>query len=150
MDNWITGSSRVFDLSISIRSCRHFSSFLSFSRASTLGCVLLLPKLFVWPWFVAVPCPLPFGWFLGVPLPFSLPFFRLLNSFGLFPWAAQGSPRYFELSTSEFLRLPFELKPHLAPSPLLAQGMLLSQSFSHKMRRTVPATVQAGVSRALL
>ena len=36
-NKWITGSSKVFDLSIFLRSSLRFSS--SFSRASTLGCV---------------------------------------------------------------------------------------------------------------
>ena len=40
-NNWITRSSKAFDLSIFLRSCLHCSSFLSFSKVSTFGCVPL-------------------------------------------------------------------------------------------------------------
>ena len=93
--NWITGSSKVFDLSISLRSCRHFSSFLSFSRASTLGCVLLsfcqnsssalsFAVRFVFGLAFAFPLPSFVCW---TPLPSR--------------WAAPGVVKLFELSTWE-------------------------------------------------
>ena len=83
-NNWITGSSKVFDLSICLWSCLHFSSFPSFSRASTLGCVL-----FSFAKTLRLPCPLPFDLFLGLPLPFPC----LLSSAELLclsRWAAPG------------------------------------------------------------
>ena len=140
--DWITGSSKVFDLSIFLRSCLQFF-FLSFlfqsldpSMISSFPCQILSSA------FVRG-CTLSFALrlALGLPLPF--------------PWAPPGDVTFFWISFLEILAIILggrfrELKPHLLLSPLHPLLISLSRSFSHKMRHIIQVTVQAGVSRAPL
>ena len=100
-NKWITGSSKVFDLSIFLRSCLQFSSFLSFSRALTLGCVLVsfartLRLSLVRGCALSLAFRFVFGLAFAFPLAFHL-------------GCPLGCPRvvtFFELPAWEFLRLP--------------------------------------------
>ena len=136
---------------ISLRSCCHFF-FLSSSRASTIGCVLLS---FAKTLRLALVrgCALSFAsrFLSGLAFAFSLAFFRLLNSFA-FPLGCSRGCHVFEIvdmgTPATAFRDVFVSQNHILRFHLfLHRGMLLSTSFSHKMGRTVQATVQAEISK---
>ena len=107
-NKWITGSSKGFHLSIFLLSCLHFSSFLSCSRALTLGCVLLSLARTLRLAFVRN-CALSFAFrfVFWACLCLSPCLSSSVELPCLSPGLPQGVSRFFDLPVWEFLRLSF-------------------------------------------